>query len=70
MGASYFLSNALIFTFMKFSYKRTYCVVFEEDWAPLILDKEKEMEEDDEERYDDEDDDSQATVNQSAQFHS
>ena len=39
-----------------------YSIVFEEYWAPLILDKEEEVEENDEERSNDEDDDSQPTV--------
>jgi hypothetical protein len=46
-----------------------YSVVFEEYWAPLILDKQEEVEEDDEERNNDEDDDSQPTVKSLAEIH-
>ena len=55
---------------MKFRSRSTYCIVFEENWTKLVLDKEKEREEDDKKRDDDEEDDSQATVNHSTKLHS
>ena len=47
----------------------TYCVVLEEDWAPLILDIVEEGEEDEEQGDDEEEDDSQATVYNSTEFY-
>ena len=46
-----------------------YSIVFEEYWAPLILDKQEEVEEDDKERHNDEDDDSQTNVKSFAKIH-
>ena len=47
----------------------TYCIVLEEHWAPLILDKQEEVEEDDEKRSNDENDDCKAAIKSFLQVH-